>query len=594
MSLIEVIFLLLVGAIGTLIGWIVSAKFQKNKIIGAEGNAKSIIERAHKEAKSIEKEIFLEAKDASFKMKNEIENQLNDKSKLIQERENSLNQRELGLDRKSDMIDKKESNINSSEEDLKERSRLLKKKDERFTELIEEQNSKLANISQMSQEEAKELLMGNLMEKARQDSARKVKEIKDESVRNAVFEAKKIIVSAIQRCAVDHSSENSVSVVHLPSDSMKGRIIGREGRNIRSFESVTGIEVIIDDTPEAVVISGFVPVRREVARLALETLVTDGRIHPARIEEVVKKTKADVTEVMKRYVTSNNAELKTGTKVLGFKVEDGKITGVETNSGVYTAKVYILATGGSSYQKTGSTGDGVGWLEMLGHTVHKANPNIVPLIVEDKWVKALSGTTLSFMKITFGADRTKVAGRFSSVGKILFTHFGVSGPLILNASHEVKKLLGKGPVQATIDMYPDTEIGTIRNRVLEIFNRNKNKTLKNVLKEFVPAGMDQAVIAQFSSELTNMKVHSVGKKERYELVDSLKAMPLTITGTMGMDWAVISDGGVALTEIDTKTMQSPLHEKLYLTGDVLHVTRPSGGYSLQLCWTTGYVAGSHV
>lgn len=302
----------------------------------------------------------------------------------------------------------------------------------------------------------------------------------------------------------------------------------------------------------------------------------------------------DVTEVMKRYVTSNNAELKTGTKVLGFKVEDGKITGVETNSGVYTAKVYILATGGSSYQKTGSTGDGVGWLEMLGHTVHKANPNIVPLIVMDEWVKALSGTTLSFMKITFGADRTKVAGRFSSVGKILFTHFGVSGPLILNASHDVKKLLRKGSVQATIDMYPDTEIGTLRNRVLEIFNRNKNKTLKNVLKEFVPAGMDQAVIAQLSSELTNMKVHSVGREERHEIINFLKAMPLTITGTMGMDWAVISDGGVDLTEIDTKTMQSKIHENLYLTGDVLHVTRPSGGYSLQLCWTTGYVAGSHV
>ena len=309
MTFFEVIFLLVVGATGTLLGWIVSAKFQKNKIIGAEGTAESIIERANREAKSIEKEIYLEAKDAAFKMKNEVEQQLNDKSKLIQERENNLNQRELGLDRKADILDKKESNLSSSEEDLDERSRLLKKKDQKFTELIEDQNIKLANISTMSQDEAKEMLMNNLVEKARQDSARKVKEIKDASVRNAVLEAKKIIVSAIQRCAVDHSSENSISVVQLPNDSMKGRIIGREGRNIRSFESVTGIEVIIDDTPEAVVISGFDPVRREVARLALESLVADGRIHPARIEEVVKKTKEEVNEIMKAAAENSILEL---------------------------------------------------------------------------------------------------------------------------------------------------------------------------------------------------------------------------------------------------------------------------------------------
>jgi len=308
MTFSEVIFLLFVGATGTLIGWIVSAKFQKNKIIGAERSVASIIERAKKEAKTIEKEILVEAKDASFKMKSEVENQLSEKSKLMQDRENSLNQRELGIDRKSDLLDKKESNLISSEEDLDERSRLLKKKDQKFTELIEDQNIKLANISKISQEEAKEILMKNLMEKARQDSALKVKEIKDESIRTAVLEAKKIIVSAIQRCAADHSSENSVSVVHLPSDSMKGRIIGREGRNIRSFESITGIEVIIDDTPEAVVISGFDPVRREIARLSLETLVTDGRIHPARIEEVVKKTKEEINEFMK--VAAENSILE--------------------------------------------------------------------------------------------------------------------------------------------------------------------------------------------------------------------------------------------------------------------------------------------
>ena len=171
-----------------------------------------------------------------------------------------------------------------------------------------------------------------------------------------------------------------------------------------------------------------------------------------------------------------------------------------------------------------------------------------------------------FMKITFGVDKDggKTPQVFSRTGKILFTHFGVSGPLILNAAHEVKKLLDAGPVHALIDLYPDTEIGTLRNRVLEVFDQHKNKALKNVLKEFVPAGMSEAVAAQLTDELREEKVHSITKEERHDIVDRLKAMPLTVTGTMGMDWAVISDGGVDLTEVDTKTMCSKRHNNLYI------------------------------
>ncbi len=302
----------------------------------------------------------------------------------------------------------------------------------------------------------------------------------------------------------------------------------------------------------------------------------------------------DVTKVMKKYVTDHNVELKLNTRVQRFMIEDGEITGIKTNKGIFRAKNYILSTGGSAREDTGSTGEGVQWLKELGHTVHEPNPNIVPLTVEDEWVKGLSGTTLSFMKITFGSDRKKINGRFSMKGKILFTHFGLSGPLILNSAYKVKQLLKHGHVKATIDMYPDTEVGTLRNRLLELFNVNKNKTLKNILKEFVPHGMTEGVLSQISPELQNMKVHSVGKDERNALADRLKAMPLTINGTMGMDWAVISDGGVDLKEIDMKTMCSKLHNNLYFTGDVLNINRPSGGYSLQLCWTTGWVAGSNI
>jgi len=303
----------------------------------------------------------------------------------------------------------------------------------------------------------------------------------------------------------------------------------------------------------------------------------------------------DITETMRNYVTKNGVTLRLGVRVKGFiKGNEGEILGITTTKESFAADKFILATGGSSAPKTGASSEGVQWLTEYGHTVHEANPNIVPLKVEDAWVKKLSGTTLSFMKITFGTNLTKQQGKFTKTGKILFTHFGVSGPLILNSSYDVKQLLAGGQVKATIDMYPDTDIGTLRNRVLEAFNINKNKELQNMLKEVVPHGMAEAVAAQFDNELKSTRVHSISKEVRLDLVDRLKAMPLTITATMGLDRAVISDGGVDMSEVDTKTMASKIVPNLYFTGDVLNINRPSGGFSLQLCWTTGWVAGQSV
>lgn len=304
----------------------------------------------------------------------------------------------------------------------------------------------------------------------------------------------------------------------------------------------------------------------------------------------------DVTQAMRTFVTKNGVTLKLGTKLKDFVVdaENGKVLGIKTSDDSFSADSFILATGGSARAgETGASSDSVELLKQYGHTVHEPNPNIVPLKVEDQWVKDISGVTLSFMKITFWDYAYTKKTQFSRTGKILFTHFGLSGPLILNAAHEVKKLLAKGQVHATIDMYPDTEVGTLRNRVLEVFNLHKNKELRNVLKEFVPHGMDSAVAAQCDEALLTTRVHSVTKEDRNDLVDRIKAMPMTITGTMGLDWAVISDGGVDLSEVDTKTMASKKLTNLYLTGDVLNINRPSGGFSLQLCWTTGWVAGTH-
>ncbi len=302
----------------------------------------------------------------------------------------------------------------------------------------------------------------------------------------------------------------------------------------------------------------------------------------------------DVTRCLEQYLKVNQVQLRTGVKVRAINGADSTITGVETNKGVFTAERYILATGGASHPETGSTGDGFTWLQELGHTVAEPNPNIVPLQVAEPWVHRLSGTTLSFMKITFGTNRDKQSGRFHKVGKLLFTHFGLSGPLILNSAAGVKALLQSGPVLTSIDLYPDTDLGTLRRRVLAVFQANPNKQLKSVMKEVAPAGMGEAVLAQLPPAAATTQLNAFTREERDQIADVMKAMPLTITGTMGMDWAVVSDGGVALEEVDTRTMASKLYPNLYFTGDILHISRPSGGYSLQLCWTTGWVAGSHV
>jgi len=202
----------------------------------------------------------------------------------------------------------------------------------------------------------------------------------------------------------------------------------------------------------------------------------------------------------------------------------------------------------------------------------------------------MSGTSLSFMKITFFVDSKKA---FAKTGKVLFTHFGLSGPLILNCASAVADLLHSGAVTATIDAYPHTDLGSLEKTIISVFDKNKNKTLKNIIKEVVPDGTHKGVLMLLQDKMDiTKKVHSVTKEERKVLVHLLKALPLTIEGLMGFDRAVIADGGVPLGEIDTKTLRSKKVPNLFITGDLLHIKRPSGGYSLQLCWTTGYVAGN--
>jgi ribonuclease Y len=210
--------------------------------------------------------------------------------------ERRLEEKEQNVNRKVDFLEKRELELNDKQKVLDSKLQNVSKKNDDLNVVLQRQNEKLEKIAGMSQEEAKKLLITNLENEARLEAAKRIKEIKDEAERNAVKQSREILTLAIERCAADHVVESTVSVVDLPNDEMKGRIIGREGRNIRAFENATGIDVIIDDTPEAVILSGFDPIRREVARLSLEKLVKDGRIHPGRIEEVVEKTRKELME----------------------------------------------------------------------------------------------------------------------------------------------------------------------------------------------------------------------------------------------------------------------------------------------------------
>lgn len=312
----------------------------------------------------------------------------------------------------------------------------------------------------------------------------------------------------------------------------------------------------------------------------------------ARKRAFPKTQKAtDVTRVMKKYVADNKVVVRTNAAVSEIESFDGHVVSVSSDTTRYTADHFIIATGGYSRPETGSRGDGFRFLKHMGHTVADSSPNIVPLAVKDAWVKSISGRSLSFMKITFSQNGKKA---FSKTGKLLFTHFGLSGPLILNSAKEVGELLKGGEVTATIDMYPDTDFADLERSILKTIDANKNKNFKNLLDELLPHGTDAGILLLLALPDPNIKAHSITKEGRKRLVHILKGAPITIAGLMGLDRAVVSDGGVSLDEIDTKTMRSRIYPNLFLIGDILHINRPSGGYSLQLCWTTGFVAGNSV
>ncbi|MFM7230701.1 MAG: ribonuclease Y [bacterium] len=280
--------------LGAALGWFVRSQLGRARLRATEQRAETVLIDARREAEALTRDAALAGREESLRMRQEVERELLQNRNAQLETERAFQQKEAAFNRRVEVIDKKERDLRTVETDLAGRETALAERRTQVEALEQEQRAKLARIAGLTPEQAREQLVTSSEQEARSEAARRTAEVRETAQRNAEREARKIIALAIQRYAGDHASETSVSVVQLPSDDMKGRIIGREGRNIRSFEVITGVDVIIDDTPEAVILSAFDPVRREIARLSLERLVADGRIHPARIEEIVAKVRAEV------------------------------------------------------------------------------------------------------------------------------------------------------------------------------------------------------------------------------------------------------------------------------------------------------------
>lgn len=299
MQTIHILYLIgfvLSGVLFFIVGWFVKDRIDRLRKVSADEQVKTILEEAHRSTDNLKKERLNDIREEHLRLKTQLENDFEEKRAELNQLERQLRGQERSLSEKSDDLDRKERSLKQQDRDLGGISRKQEAEKIRLNKEQEKIASQLEDIAKMNREEALHRLREELLDRAKQESADLIKEVRDRARFQANREAKELIVQAIQRSAADHSTETTVTVVNIPNDEIKGRIIGREGRNIRAFESETGVEVIIDDTPEAVTLSGFDPFRREVARLALETLISDGRIHPARIEEVVKKSEKELEE----------------------------------------------------------------------------------------------------------------------------------------------------------------------------------------------------------------------------------------------------------------------------------------------------------
>lgn len=316
----------------------------------------------------------------------------------------------------------------------------------------------------------------------------------------------------------------------------------------------------------------------------------------ATVEEAEKRVfpsthKAQtVWDTLVAYLHDTGVEIRSNSPVTSIASENGTISHlILKGNKKIRAQSYILATGGISRPETGSTGDGFKWLASLGHSVSDTGGALVPIVSEDVWVRRLAGVSLKKVKITAFLDGEKQDTR---TGKLLFTHVGLSGPSILNFSSDIGEMLKYGTVTLELDLLPDMGPEKVNERLQELLKSDINKMIKNSLSEIIPSALVPPTL-EIAGIRSDTFGHSLTRIERLALIRTLKAMPVRVKDLLGLEKAVITSGGLSLDDIDWKTMRSKKYSNLYVAGDLLDIDRPSGGYSLQLCWTTGYVAGSN-
>lgn len=299
---------------------------------------------------------------------------------------------------------------------------------------------------------------------------------------------------------------------------------------------------------------------------------------------------ASVWKVLVNYMQEGKVTVLSDAPVADILHEDGRVTGVRLMNGkLIEGNAYIVATGGNSRPETGSSGDGFTWMRSIGHTVFDTHPALAPLMIKDMWPRALHGLTLPRVILTSYLNGRK---QKKKTGSLLFTHVGLSGPVALNMSSDIAELLKYGVVTLTIDLLPSTTLETLSAQIDAMISAERGRKMKNCLATLIPARLVASVLelAAIDPELV---AHHLTRTERAALARTLKALPMRVKKLLGTNKAISTGGGVALTEVDFKTMQSRKFPNLYLIGDILNINRPSGGYSLQVCWTTGYLAGTH-